>query len=54
MTVAEIEPVVHAWAEQFRALGSIDTVGSVQIFENHGAMMGREQPAPALSGLGES
>ena len=29
MTVAEIEPVVHVWAEQYRALGSIETVGSV-------------------------
>ena len=46
MTVAEIEPVIHLWAEQYRALGSIETIGSVQIFENRGAMMGASNPHP--------
>ena len=46
MTPAEIEPVVQIWAEQYRALGAIETVGSVQIFENHGAMMGASNPHP--------
>jgi UDPglucose--hexose-1-phosphate uridylyltransferase len=46
MTVAEIEPVVRIWAEQYRALSSIETVSSVQIFENHGAMMGASNPHP--------
>jgi UDPglucose--hexose-1-phosphate uridylyltransferase len=46
MTVAEIEPVVHVWAEQYRTLGRLETIGSVQIFENHGAMMGASNPHP--------
>ncbi len=46
MTVAEIEPVIHLWAEQYRALGSIETIGSIQIFENRGAMMGASNPHP--------
>ena len=46
MTVAEIEPVVQVWIEQYRALAAIETIGSVQIFENRGDMMGASNPHP--------
>jgi UDPglucose--hexose-1-phosphate uridylyltransferase len=46
MTPAEIEPVVHAWIEQFRELGSLEFIQHVQIFENRGAMMGASNPHP--------
>ncbi|HEX3818740.1 MAG TPA: UDP-glucose--hexose-1-phosphate uridylyltransferase, partial [Candidatus Sulfotelmatobacter sp.] len=46
MTAAEIEPVVHAWIEQFRELGSLELIQHVQIFENRGAMMGASNPHP--------
>jgi len=46
MTVEQIEPVVHTWMEQFRALGAIETIKHVQIFENRGAMMGASNPHP--------
>lgn len=46
MTREEIRPVVDAWAEQYRELGSIDWIKHVQIFENRGAMMGASNPHP--------
>ncbi len=46
MAVAEIGTVVDVWAERYRALGALDAVNSVQIFENHGAMMGASNPHP--------
>ncbi len=46
MAVEEIELVVREWTEQYRALGGVETISSVQIFENRGAMMGASNPHP--------
>lgn len=46
MSVGEIRQVVDVWAEQYRQLGGLDVIGSVQIFENRGAMMGASNPHP--------
>ncbi len=46
MTAPEIERVVSVWGEQTRALGAAENIGSVQIFENRGAMMGASNPHP--------
>jgi UDPglucose--hexose-1-phosphate uridylyltransferase len=46
MSVPEIDLVVHTWVEQFRELGSLETMNYVQIFENRGAMMGASNPHP--------
>jgi UDPglucose--hexose-1-phosphate uridylyltransferase len=46
MTVEDIERVVQMWRAQYRALGAIDGINAVQIFENRGAMMGASNPHP--------
>jgi UDPglucose--hexose-1-phosphate uridylyltransferase len=46
MPLADIEPVVAAWMQQFRELGELDYINHVQIFENRGAMMGASNPHP--------
>lgn len=46
MEVDEIRRVVELWAEQAEELGSSDSIGYVQIFENRGAMMGSSNPHP--------
>ena len=46
MSVPDLEKVVDVWIEQFRALGEIPFVKSVQIFENRGEMMGASNPHP--------
>jgi UDPglucose--hexose-1-phosphate uridylyltransferase len=46
MSAEQIEPVVHAWMEQFRELSQVDAIHHVQIFENRGAMMGASNPHP--------
>jgi UDPglucose--hexose-1-phosphate uridylyltransferase len=46
MTPADIATVVDLWAEQYRALGALDFINHVQIFENRGAMMGASNPHP--------
>jgi UDPglucose--hexose-1-phosphate uridylyltransferase len=46
MSVQEIRRVVAVWSEQFRELGALPMIGSVQIFENRGAMMGASNPHP--------
>jgi UDPglucose--hexose-1-phosphate uridylyltransferase len=46
MSPPEIEPVVHAWKEQYRELGAVEGIHHVQIFENRGAMMGASNPHP--------
>lgn len=46
MEVAQIEPVVRTWIDQFRELGSLGEISHVQIFENRGAMMGASNPHP--------
>jgi UDPglucose--hexose-1-phosphate uridylyltransferase len=46
MSIPEIGRVVEAWARQYRDLGRLDVINSVQIFENRGAMMGASNPHP--------
>ncbi|MBN1128599.1 MAG: UDP-glucose--hexose-1-phosphate uridylyltransferase [Chitinispirillaceae bacterium] len=46
MTTAEIQKVVHLWAEQYLELGALDSISYVQIFENKGAQMGCSNPHP--------
>ena len=46
LSVADLGHVVGAWREQFVALGAIDDINSVQIFENCGAVMGASNPHP--------
>jgi len=46
MTVKDIARVVGVWAAQYRALGALDGIGAVQIFENRGDMMGASNPHP--------
>ena len=46
MSVDEIEPVVKVWTEEYRALGALEAIRWVQIFENRGAMMGASNPHP--------
>lgn len=46
METKDIRTVVDAWAEQYTALGSLDFINHVQIFENRGAMMGASNPHP--------
>jgi UDPglucose--hexose-1-phosphate uridylyltransferase len=41
-----LRTVVDTWAEQTDALGGLDWVRHVQIFENRGAMMGASNPHP--------
>jgi UDPglucose--hexose-1-phosphate uridylyltransferase len=46
MSVDEIEAVVEMWVEQCKDLSAREFVHCVQIFENHGAMMGASNPHP--------
>jgi UDPglucose--hexose-1-phosphate uridylyltransferase len=46
MPVNEIRAVVEVWAEQYRKLGELPNIQSVQIFENRGVMMGCSNPHP--------
>jgi UDPglucose--hexose-1-phosphate uridylyltransferase len=46
MSVPEIRRVVAVWSEQYRQLGALPMIDSVQIFENRGAMMGASNPHP--------
>ncbi len=46
MEVADVERVVDAWVEETINLGARDGVGSVQIFENRGEIMGCSNPHP--------
>lgn len=46
MAIPEIAAVVGVWADQYRELAAIESVGAVQIFENHGEMMGASNPHP--------
>jgi UDPglucose--hexose-1-phosphate uridylyltransferase len=46
MSVAEIAKVVNLWSEEYRRLGSLELINSVQIFENRGLMMGASNPHP--------
>jgi len=46
MTVADLRVVVDTWVDQYRELGSLPFIRSVQIFENRGEMMGASNPHP--------
>ncbi len=46
METGDIAKVVEAWGRETRALGALDVVNYVQIFENRGAMMGASNPHP--------
>lgn len=46
MDAGAIRQVVAAWTEEYRALGRLDQINHVQIFENRGAMMGASSPHP--------
>ncbi len=46
LPVADIAEVVSVWAAQYREIAAMDAIGAVQIFENHGPMMGASNPHP--------
>lgn len=46
MALADVVKVVEVWTEEYRRLGGLDFVNSVQIFENRGAQMGTSNPHP--------
>jgi UDPglucose--hexose-1-phosphate uridylyltransferase len=46
MAPPDLRRVVDVWVEQYRELGAIPLINSVQIFENRGAMMGASNPHP--------
>ncbi len=46
MSVPDLTRVVDVWAEQYAELGRRPGIGHVQIFENHGEMMGASNPHP--------
>jgi UDPglucose--hexose-1-phosphate uridylyltransferase len=46
MSLPDLRIVVDVWAEQFAALGALEWIGHVQIFENRGALMGASNPHP--------
>lgn len=46
MAVADVAKVVEVWTEEYRRIGALEFVNSVQIFENRGLMMGTSNPHP--------
>lgn len=46
MTIDDIARVVRVWKSEYTALGKLDFVNYVQIFENKGAIMGCSNPHP--------
>ncbi len=46
MEVSDLTKVVDVWVNQYRDLGEIPFINSVQIFENRGEMMGASNPHP--------
>lgn len=46
LPVTELRQVIETWIEQYRELGRLPFINSVQIFENRGAMMGASNPHP--------
>jgi UDPglucose--hexose-1-phosphate uridylyltransferase len=46
MQQSELRCVVDVWAQQFEELGARPDIEYVQIFENHGALMGASNPHP--------
>lgn len=46
MAHADVGKVVALWIEEYRRLGALDFLDSVQIFENRGVQMGTSNPHP--------
>lgn len=46
MPTEQIIPVISAWKQEYRELGSLDFISHVQIFENRGSVMGCSNPHP--------
>lgn len=46
LSQAEVEKVIHTWADQSRELEALPWIQYVQIFENKGAIMGCSNPHP--------
>ncbi|MGL1931986.1 MAG: UDP-glucose--hexose-1-phosphate uridylyltransferase [Desulfotalea sp.] len=46
LKIAEIQPVVKTWVDEYQNLGCKDDIDHVQIFENRGAVMGCSNPHP--------
>jgi UDPglucose--hexose-1-phosphate uridylyltransferase len=46
MSKAELRTVVERWKTIFSELDEVDRIAHVQIFENHGALMGASNPHP--------
>ena len=46
MSVPNLRHVIDTWVDEYRALGSLPHINSVQIFENRGEMMGASNPHP--------
>lgn len=46
MSIPEIETVIQTWTEETTALGALDYVNYVEVFENKGAAMGASNPHP--------
>lgn len=46
MSPQDIRKVVDVWAQEYSQLGALPNVRYVQIFENHGSMMGASNPHP--------
>jgi UDPglucose--hexose-1-phosphate uridylyltransferase len=46
LDVSAIEDVIRAWGAEYEALGKMDFINHVQIFENKGSMMGCSNPHP--------
>jgi len=46
MPLTDLVNVVNVWVEQYRELGLLPSINSVQIFENRGTMMGASNPHP--------
>jgi UDPglucose--hexose-1-phosphate uridylyltransferase len=46
LPLSQVEAVVQGWMDQTEALGRIEPISYVQIFENKGAMMGASNPHP--------
>lgn len=46
LDLPDLRRVVDTWAEQTEELSALPQIGSVQIFENRGAMMGASNPHP--------
>ncbi len=46
MELNDLYNVVDVWVDQYRQLGELPFINSVQIFENRGAMMGASNPHP--------